>query len=143
MPTRNANASWKGGLKSGSGSVKTETAHLNGQYHFNSRFGDGSNGTNPEELIGAAHAACYSMALSAGLEGEGFTPDYVNTEASVTEDQVEDGFAITNIHLTTRAKVPQLDKQKFLEHAETAKNNCPVSKALAGAKITLDAELET
>lgn len=142
MPTRNANASWKGGLKSGTGSVKTETANLDGQYHFNSRFGDDQKGTNPEELIGAAHAACYSMALSAGLEGEGYTPDYVNTEANVTEDQVDDGFAITNIHLTTRAKVSQIDKQKFLEHAETAKNNCPVSKALAGAKITLDAELD-
>lgn len=142
MPTRNANASWNGGLKGGKGFVKTETAQVDGQYHFNSRFGDGSGGTNPEELIGAAHAACYSMALSAGLEGEGYTPEFVNTDVKVTEDEVSDGFAITNIHLVTRAKVPELDKQKFLEHAETAKNNCPVSKALAGANITLDADLE-
>ncbi len=143
MPTRNASANWKGGLKSGNGSVKTETSQVDGQYHFNSRFGDGNGGTNPEELIGAAHASCYSMALSAGLEADGYTPDYINTEANVTEDQVEDGFAITNIHLVTRAKVPQIDKQKFLEHTETAKNNCPVSKALAGTKITVDADLDS
>lgn len=142
MPTRNANATWRGGLKGGTGSVKTETGQVDGQYHFKSRFGDGSGGTNPEELVGAAEAACYSMALSAGLEGEGFEPEYVNTEASVTEDEVEDGFAITNIHLVTRAKIPQIDKQKFLEHAETAKNNCPISKALNGTKITLDADLD-
>lgn len=142
MPTRNASASWEGGLKGGNGSVKTETHQVNGQYHFKSRFGDGTGGTNPEELVGAAHAACYSMALSAGLEGDGFTPEYVNTEANVTEDQVEDGFAITNIHLVTKAKVPELDKEKFQEHAEAAKENCPVSKALAGTKITLEAELD-
>ena len=142
MPTRNANAVWKSGLKDGQGSVKSETNEINGQYHFTSRFGDGSGGTNPEELIGAAHAACYSMALSAGLEGDGYKAEYVNTDASVTEDQVEGGFAITGIHLKTRAKIPGIDKQKFLEHAETAKNNCPVSKALAGTSITLDADLE-
>ena len=143
MPTRHANAVWKSGLKDGQGSVKSETSEVNGQYNFQSRFGDGSGGTNPEELIGSAHAACYSMALSAGLEGDGYTAEYVNTDASVTEDQVEGGFAITGIHLKTRAKVPGIDKQKFMEHAETAKNNCPVSKALAGTTITLDAELES
>lgn len=142
MPVRNANAEWKGGLKDGQGSVTSETQEVKGQYHFNSRFGDGKGGTNPEELIGAAHAACYSMALSAALEGDGYKADSVNTEANVTEDQVEDGFAITKIHLKTKAKVPGIDKDKFMEHAEGAKQNCPVSKALAGTEIVLDAELE-
>ncbi len=142
MPTRNANAVWQGGLKNGQGSVTSETMEVNGQYHFNSRFGDGSGGTNPEELIGAAHAACYSMALSAGLESDGYKAESVNTDASVTEDEVEGGFAITKIHLKTRAKVPGIDKDKFLEHAEGAKKNCPVSKALGGTEIILDAELE-
>jgi len=141
MPTRNANAVWKGGLKNGQGSVKSETLEVKGQYHFNSRFGDGSGGTNPEELIGAAHSACYSMALSAALEGDGYKATSVNTDASVTEEQVEDGFKITQIHLKTRAEVPGIDKDKFLEHAESAKKNCPVSRALAGTEITLEAEL--
>lgn len=142
MPTRNANAVWKGGLKDGQGSVSSETMEVNGQYHFNSRFGDGSGGTNPEELVGAAHAACYSMALSAALEGDGYKVEAVNTDANVTEDQVSDGFAITNIHLRTRVKVPGIDQDKFMEHAEGAKQNCPVSKALSGTEISLDAELE-
>lgn len=142
MPTRKANAEWKGGLKGGQGSVNTETKVVDSQYSFKTRFEEGKDGTNPEELIGAAHAGCYSMALSAGLEGAGYTPESVNTDASVTEEQVDDGFKITKIHLQANAKVPGIDEQTFQKHAEEAKKNCPVSKALAGTQISLDAKLQ-
>ena len=142
MPTRKAHGNWKGGLKNGHGHVETETKILDDDFHFNSRFGDGSGGTNPEELIGAAHAGCFSMALSAGLEQAGYPVEEINTDAHVTEDQVEGGFKITKIELNTEAKIPGIDEQTFQEQAEGAKKNCPVSQALAGADITINAKLK-
>ncbi len=142
MPTRKAYGNWKGGLKDGRGHVKTETQILDNDFHFNSRFGDGTGGTNPEELIGAAHAGCFSMALSAGLEQAGYPAEEINTDAHVTEDQVEGGFKITKIELNTEAKIPGIDEQTFQEQAEGAKKNCPVSQALSGADITLNAKLK-
>ncbi len=138
---RHASAHWEGGLKDGKGAVSTESGVLdNQQYSFSTRFED-AKGTNPEELIGAAHAGCYSMALSMILGEEGMTADSIDTKADVTLDQVEGGFAITAIHLTLEASIPGADKAKFEEAAEKAKQGCPVSKVL-NADITLDATLK-
>ncbi len=140
MPVRNASAVWKGGLKDGKGTVKLGSGAFEGQYSFATRFEQGK-GTNPEELIGAAHAGCFSMALSAGLGKAGFTPESIQTTAKVTLDKQGEGFAITRIDLVTEAKIPNIDQNTFRKHAEEAKANCPVSKALAGTKINLDAKL--
>jgi osmotically inducible protein OsmC len=140
MPTRTADAEWKGDLKSGHGHMRFGSGAFDGAYDFRSRMGDGA-GTNPEELIGAAHAGCFSMALSAGLGAAGFTPERIATNAKVHFGQVEGGFAIQKIELTTEASVPGMDADAFREQAEGAKKNCPVSKALAGVEITLDARL--
>ena len=121
-------------MKFGSGAYE-------GAYSFASRFEEGT-GTNPEELIGAAHAGCFSMALSAALAEEGYSPESVETHAEVTLKVSDDGPAITNIHLNTTARVPDIEEEDFQAIAEDAKNNCPVSKALAGPKITLDAVLK-
>lgn len=139
---RHASAHWEGGLKDGKGTVSTDSGVLDKQqYSFGTRFEDGK-GTNPEELIGAAHAGCYSMALSMILGEEGMTADSIDTKADVTLDQVEGGFAITAIHLTLEASIPGADKAKFEEAAEKAKQGCPVSKVL-NAEITLDATLKS
>lgn len=140
MPIRKADAQWKGNLREGTGTVRLGSGAFEGRYSFTSRFEDGT-GTNPEELIAAAHAGCYSMALSAGLEAAGFAPEEVSTTAKVKIEKDDGGFSITEIHLTTKAKIPGIDEQAFHDHAEDAKTGCPVSKALASVVITLDATL--
>ncbi len=137
MPVRTASAEWKGDLPKGKGTLKTQTGSFEGQYSFSSRFEEGT-GTNPEELIAAAHAGCYSMALSNILAKAGHTPTSVRTTAKVHLE----GAAISLIELVTRGTVPGLDAAGFAKHAEEAKTGCPVSKALAATKITLDAALE-
>lgn len=140
MPTRNAEAVWNGNLLEGNGKMKLGTGAYEGPYSFKSRMENGA-GTNPEELIGAAHAGCFSMAFSAGLGKAGFTPKSVHTKARVHFDKVGDGFAITKIELETEAEIPNIDNAKFQELAEAAKKGCPVSKALTGTEITLTAKL--
>ena len=140
MPVRSAKAQWDGTLKEGKGTMSLGSGAFQGQYSFNSRFESGT-GTNPEELIGAAHAGCFSMALTAALGRGGFTPKRVSTSAAVHLEQVEGGFGITAIDLTTEADVPGIDNAKFQEIADGAKKGCPVSKALAGTKINLNAKL--
>ncbi|HWN99944.1 MAG TPA: OsmC family protein [Blastocatellia bacterium] len=140
MATRNGSAVWEGTLREGKGTVKLGSGAFEGPYSFASRFENGS-GTNPEELIGAAHAGCFSMALAAGLSKAHITPKHISTTAKVHLGQVEGGFAITLIELETSAEVPGVDEKTFLEHAEAAKKNCPVSKALAGTEIKLRATL--
>lgn len=137
---RTGSAVWKGGLKEGNGTVSTESGVLKDvAYSFAKRFGDES-GTNPEELIGAAHAACYSMALSGALDAAGMTADAIDTSAAVTVERVEGGFEITSVHLTVRAKIPGADPAAFQSAAENVRGTCPVSKVLS-APITLDARL--
>ena len=141
MITRNAEADWKGDLMAGTGRVKLGSGAFEGQYGFKSRFENGP-GTNPEELIAAAHAGCYSMALSAGLSKAGKPPTRVHTTAKVHLEKQPDGFAITRIDLETRAQVPGIDNNEFQQQAEAAKKGCPVSKVLAAAQISLKATLE-
>ena len=139
---KTASAIWQGGLKDGKGLLSTESGALKqNPYGFNTRF-EGSPGTNPEELIGAAHAGCFSMALSMILGEAGFTPDRIDTIAEVTLDKQSDGFAITAVHLILKAKVPGASEEQFIEIANKAKAGCPVSKVL-NATITLDATLVT
>ena len=139
--TRNGSAVWRGGLKDGKGTVSTDSGVLsNTQYSFSTRFEDGK-GTNPEELIAAAHAGCFSMALSAQLGNAGMTAEQIQTTASVSLDKTDGGFAITAVHLDVRAKIPGADKQAFETAANNAKSGCPVSKVL-NATITMDAKLE-
>jgi len=137
---RKANARWQGSAKEGSGTLSVQSGTLNEvPYTFKARFGDGK-GTNPEELIAAAHAGCFTMALSFALDNAGFTANAIETEAQLSLEQVSGGFAITAVHLTTRARVPSIDAARFNEIAAGAKANCPVSKVL-NATITLDATL--
>ena len=134
-------AVWKGSIKDGGGTISTETGVLNeAPYGFKSRFENGK-GTNPEELIGAAHASCFSMALSLMLGQGGLTPERIETHAEVTLEKVGEGFEITASHLSVVAKIPGADQAKFEEIANKAKAGCPVSK-LFKAKITMDAKLE-
>jgi len=141
MPSKGS-AEWNGDLKSGRGEFLAGDS-ITGNYSFKSRFEDGD-GANPEQLIGAAHAACFSMALSNMLAEAGNTPDSVKTEAVVTLKVVDDEPTITKIALTTVGQVPGIDEDTFKEHAEAAKKGCPVSKALAGVEeITLDATLQS
>jgi osmotically inducible protein OsmC len=140
MATRTAEAVWEGNLKDGTGRVKLGSGAYEGPYSFRSRFEEGV-GTNPEELLGAAHAGCFSMALSAGLTKAGFSARRIHTTARVHLEKVGEGFKITRIQLETEAEVPQLDAKAFLEHAEGAKKGCPVSLALAGVEISLNARL--
>ena len=138
---RKASAVWKGDLKAGKGTVSTETGTLKDtQYSFTSRFESGID-TNPEELVGAAHAGCFSMALSAGLSAAGFVPDQVSTTANVHLDKVETGFKITQIELVTEARVANIDEAKFQEIAAGTKVGCPISQALASVEIKLTAKL--
>jgi lipoyl-dependent peroxiredoxin len=133
-------AVWHGGLKDGKGAISTKSGALNAYpYGFASRF-EGKPGTNPEELIGAAHAGCFTMALSLILGEAGLTADEMNTKAEVTLEKLADGFAITKVHLTLQAKIPGCDDAKFQDLAAKAKAGCPVSKLLK-AEITLDAKL--
>lgn len=137
---KKASAHWEGDLKSGIGSLSTETNVLNkAPYGFKARF-EGGKGTNPEELIGAAHAGCFSMALSMILGGANLKADSIDTQAEVTLDQEGDGFSITAVHLILKAKIPGATQQQFEELTNMAKAGCPVSKVLK-AKITLDATL--
>lgn len=140
MATRNGSAVWEGTVKEGKGTVKLGSGAFEGPYSFSSRFEDGK-GTNPEELIGAAHAGCFSMALSGALTRAGFPPNRIETTAKVHLGAVEGGFAIGLIELETTANVPGIDEKTFQEQAEGAKKNCPVSKALAGTEIKLAAKL--
>jgi osmotically inducible protein OsmC len=139
MPQRRGSAEWMGGLKEGKGSLSLGSGAFQGSYSFGSRFEEGK-GTNPEELIGAAHAACFSMALAGALGKAGFDPNRVTTTANVELD-MKNGPRIATITLQTEAEVPGIDEEEFHKQAEGAKENCPVSKALAGVDIRLDARL--
>ncbi len=141
MPTRNASATWEGTLQGGNGSFQGESGVIGGKYSFGTRFGD-TPGTNPEELLAAAEAACFSMALSLGLEKNGTPPERVHTDAACTIEKVGEGFTITTIRLRVRARVPGVDADTFQQVAQATKEGCPVSKALAGVDIQLEATLE-
>lgn len=142
MPIRRANAEWKGDLKSGKGSLNTETKTLsNIAYDAGSRFESGTT-TNPEELVGVAHAGCYSMALANSLSKEGFKVNAINTEAKVHLEKLETGFTITKIELNTVGDVAGIDAATFSKFAEQTKSGCPVSKALTGPTIILNAKLK-
>jgi osmotically inducible protein OsmC len=137
---RSGSAEWSGGIKDGGGHISTQSGALAAHpYGFGSRF-ESAGGTNPEELIGAAHAGCFTMALSLTLERAGFKVTKLETEAKVTLEQGGEGFSITHVALSLRAQVPQIDAAKFQELAQQAKANCPVSKLLK-AEISLDAQL--
>jgi osmotically inducible protein OsmC len=140
MPVRSSEAEWRGKLKDGKGTVKLGSGAFEGSYSYPSRFESGG-GTNPEELLGASHAGCFSMALAFGLEKAGHPATRVHTTAKVHLDQVAGGFAISAIELDTEAEVPGMDAKTFQQQAEAAKAGCPVSKALTGTKITLNAKL--
>jgi lipoyl-dependent peroxiredoxin len=141
MPRRIASATWEGGLKNGTGRFEGESGAMAGAYSFGSRFEE-ARGSNPEELLAAAEAACYSMALSAELEKSGKTATSVETQARCTIEKVGDAFKITTMSLVVRAEVPGIDERDFLELAEKVKNTCPVSAALAGnVAIEVDAKL--
>ena len=143
MPTRSAKADWQGEFKRGGGSVSTETGVLDAQYNFSGRFESGT-GTNPEELLGAAHASCFTMALSVALTQDGNPPESLATDAKVTIDKVGEGFGITKIALSVTGKVPGLDADGFAAAAQGAKENCPVSQALASVpEITLETNFES
>lgn len=138
---RKASAHWQGGLKDGKGTISTQSGVLKEtQYSFSTRFENGI-GTNPEELIAAAHAGCFTMAFSAELGNAGFTPDALDTTATVTMDKTDAGPTVTKIHLSTKGTVPNIDKAKFEEIGKKAKEGCPISRLLKAAEITLDAEL--
>ena len=141
MPTRTAHAEWDGSLPEGTGRMEFGSGAFEGRYSFNSRMEDGP-GTNPEELIGAAHAGCFSMALSGVLGADGHEPESIKTDAAVRFGKEGEGWAIQGIKLTTRARVPGLDDEGFRKAAEAAKENCPVSQALS-VEISLDAALES
>jgi osmotically inducible protein OsmC len=137
---RTASAHWSGGLKDGKGTVSTQSGVLSRtQYSFSTRFENGV-GTNPEELIAAAHAGCFTMALSAQLGNAGMTAESIDTSAKLTLDKTDAGFTITAIHLDVKAKIPDADKAKFEEAAQNAEKGCPVSRVL-NAKITMEAQL--
>ena len=140
MPVRKANAQWQGDLKSGKGNMSLESGAYEGQFSFKTRFEEGT-GTNPEELIGAAHAGCFSMQFSAMLAEEGHTPDSIQTEAKV-HFSVSGTPTIERIELITRGKVPGMDASEFKDVAAKAKEACPVSRLYKGAEISLDAELD-
>ena len=140
MAARTSEAEWKGNLQQGKGTMKLGSGAYEGQYSFSSRFENGV-GTNPEELIAAAHAGCFSMALSAGLGKGGYTPTRIHTKATVHLEKGAEGFGIPRIELDTEAEIPNIDAATFAKFAEDAKKGCPVSKVLAGAQISLNAKL--
>ena len=140
MPDRTGKAVWEGTLREGKGRMALGSGACEGQYSFGSRFEEGV-GTNPEELIGAAHAGCFSMALAGALGRAGFNPTRISTTANVRLAQGESGFRISRILLETEAEVPGIDDSAFQQHAEAAKQNCPVSQALKAVDIELNAKL--
>jgi osmotically inducible protein OsmC len=137
MPTRKATAQWKGGLKTGTGQMTSQSGAVSGAYSFPTRFEEAS-GTNPEELIASAHAGCYAMAFSAVLSEQGHEPERLDAEAKVTLEEVDGAPTITRVALAVRGVVPGIDAEAFKTAAEQAKDFCPVSRALAGAEITLE-----
>jgi osmotically inducible protein OsmC len=142
MPTSSANAVWEGGLKAGNGSFEARSGAFRGEYSFPTRF-EGTAGTNPEELLAAAHAACLSMALAAGLEGGGTPPQRIATTASCTIEKVDGAFRVSTMHLEVHGAVPGIDQAAFAAAADAAKQGCPVSNALTGIKtVTMRATLE-
>src|SRR5215203_6367097 len=141
MPTRRAEAEWKGNLAEGGGRLKVRSGAFDGPYSFNSRFEEGESATNPEELLGAAHAGCFTMALTAALSRARITPKRIHTEARVKLEKVGEAFAITQIELETEAEIPDIDDATFQQHAQGAKEICPLSKALASTPISLTAKL--
>jgi osmotically inducible protein OsmC len=141
MPIRRAEAEWNGNLAEGSGRLKLGSGVFDGPYSFKSRFEEGQSATNPEELLGAAHAGCFTMALTAQLSRAGIAPERIHTEARVKLEKVGEAFAITVIELETEARIPGIDDATFQKYALDAKQNCPVSKALAGTEIRLTAKL--
>lgn len=140
MPVRTAEAEWRGALQDGDGTMSFGGGAFSGAYSFGSRFEEGE-GTNPEELIAAAHAGCFSMALAGALGQAGHAPESVRTTARVHLDKQDGGFAVTRSRLETEARVPGIDEEEFQRHAEAAKEGCPVSKALAALDIELEARL--
>ncbi len=140
MPIRTSEALWNGNLREGNGTMKVGSGAYEGAYSFGSRFEEAA-GTNPEELLGAAHAGCFSMALSGALTRAGFAPKSIRTTARVHIENTGGGFSITKIELRTEGEVDGIDQATFQEHAEGAKANCPVSRALAVSDITLEAKL--
>mgnify|MGYP000957860950 CR=1 FL=1 len=140
MAERKAKAAWRGTLKEGNGSIELGSGGFRGKYSYQSRFESGT-GTNPEELIGAAHAACFSMALAAILEKAGHSPQTIETTAQVSIDKVKDGFAITRIMLDTKGAVPGITREEFVRQAQVAKETCPVSQVLKAETIELKADL--
>src|SRR5262245_35812568 len=142
MPVRQADAEWKGNLAEGGGKLRLGSGAFEGPYTFKSRFEEGESATNPEELIGAAHAGWFKMALTAALSSDKITATRIHTVAKVKIEKVGDGFSITQIDLDTEAQVPGLDDATFQKYALGAKQNCPVSKALAGTRISLTAKLQ-
>ncbi len=139
---REASAVWQGGLKDGKGTISTDSGVLsNTQYSFSTRFESGI-GTNPEELIAAAHAGCFSMALSAQLGNDGLVPESINTTATVTLEKTDAGFTVTEVHLDVTAKIPDASREAFETAANNAKTGCPISRLL-NAKITMEAKLES
>ena len=141
MPIRKAEAEWKGNLAEGAGRLKVGSGAFDGPYSFKSRFEEGQSATNPEELLGAAHAGCFTMALTAQLSQSRLTPERIHTEARVKLEKVGETFSITQIELYTEAKIPGIDDATFQEYALDAKQNCPLSKALSGTQIRLSAKL--
>jgi osmotically inducible protein OsmC len=139
---KTAKAEWHGNLKEGKGRVSLESGNLDSSYGFNTRFGD-EKGTNPEELLGAAHASCFSMALSNKLSINGNPPEYIRTEDKVHLDKVGEGFKVTKIEVIMEASVPGIDEETFKRIAEDAKVNCPISQALKGTEIVLNAKLNS
>jgi osmotically inducible protein OsmC len=143
MTISTASATWEGGLKSGKGQFEARSGAFQGAYSFSTRF-EGAQGTNPEELLAAAHAACFSMALSGGLEKSGHPPTRISTTASATMEKVAEGSKITRMRLETRGQVPGIDQAAFAAAAEAAKNGCPVSVAFKGnIQVELEARLES
>ena len=141
MPSRKAEAEWKGNLAAGGGELKLGSGAWSGPYTFKSRFEEGQSATNPEELLGAAHAGCFTMALTAQLSRVQITPTRIHTTATVELEKIGDAFSITSINLETEAEVPGIDDASFQKYALDAKQNCPVSKALAATQIHLTARL--
>jgi len=141
MPTRKAEAEWNGTIREGKGTIKVESGAFTVPYSFGTRF-ENEKGSNPEELIGAAHAGCFSMALSGGLTKAGLKPTRIRTKAAVTIEKVGEGFGITKIELDCEATVPGISDADFQAQAKAAKEGCPVSKALASVPITLKAKLQ-
>lgn len=140
MPTRTARANWEGSLQKGAGKISLGSGACESSYSFGSRF-EAGRGTNPEELLAAAHAGCFAMALSLALGKAGYAPERIDAEARVTIEPADGGFAIRSSRIVCEARVPGIDEKTFAEHAEATKLGCPVSKALAGVEITLDARL--